>query len=33
MFANGARGFSVIVPAAVLLAEGRLFRHFLQHGG
>jgi CubicO group peptidase (beta-lactamase class C family) len=33
IFANGARGFSVIVPAAVLLAQGTLFQHFLQHGG
>lgn len=33
MFTNGAKGFSVMVPAAVQLAEGRLFQHFLQHGG
>lgn len=33
MFTNGAKGFNVMVPAAVLLAEGRLFQHFLQHGG
>jgi CubicO group peptidase (beta-lactamase class C family) len=33
IFANGANGFNAIVPAAVLLAEGRTFQSFLQHGG
>lgn len=33
MLTNGANGFNVIVPTAVLLAEGTLFQHFLQHGG
>ncbi|HST62128.1 MAG TPA: serine hydrolase domain-containing protein [Longimicrobium sp.] len=33
MFTNGANGFSVMVPAAVLLAEGTLFQHFLRDGG
>lgn len=33
IFANGANGFNAIVPAAVLLAEGRTFQHFLRHGG
>lgn len=33
MFTNGAKGFNVMVPAAVMLAEGRLFQHFLRSGG
>lgn len=33
MFTNGARGFNVMVPAAVLLAEGTLFQHYLRTGG
>lgn len=30
---NSASGFNAIVPAALLLAEGRTFAHFLRHGG
>ena len=33
MFTNGANGFNVMVPAAVLLAEGTLFQYFLRDGG
>jgi CubicO group peptidase (beta-lactamase class C family) len=33
LVANGANGFNAIVPAALLLAEGTEFEHFLRNGG
>jgi hypothetical protein len=33
LLTNGAKGFNVIVPAALLLAEGRDFQAFLRSGG
>lgn len=33
LLTNGANGFNVMVPAALLLAEGREFQEFLRSGG
>lgn len=33
LLTNGANGFNVIVPAALLLSEGTEFNHFLRTGG